>query len=67
MNKHDLIEQLSLVEHIEGGYFSETHRSQHIISSDREGNERNIFTSIYYLLTIDFLYALVFGSILLFD
>lgn len=53
MNKHDLIEQLSLVEHIEGGYFSETHRSQHIISSDRQGNERNIFTSIYYLLTDD--------------
>ena len=69
MNKQDLIKQLSLVEHIEGGYFSETHRSQQIISwdlsegmynlalsealRDREGKERNIFTSIYYLLTDD--------------
>ena len=53
MNKQDLIKQLSLVEHIEGGYFSETYRSEDIISSDREGGERNIFTSIYYLLTDD--------------
>ena len=53
MDKHYLIKQLSLVEHIEGGYFSETYRSQDTISSDREGNERNIFTSIYYLLTDD--------------
>ena len=53
MNKYDLIKQLSLVEHIEGGYFSETHRSEQIVSSDREGNERSIFTSIYYLLTDD--------------
>ena len=53
MNKHDLIRQLSLVEHIEGGYFSETHRSQETISTSREGKERAIFTSIYYLLTDD--------------
>lgn len=53
MNKYDLIEQLSLVEHIEGGYFAETHRSEYMLSSDRQGNERNILTSIYYLLTDD--------------
>lgn len=53
MNKHDLIQQLSLVEHIEGGYFTETHRSDELISSEREGNQRNLFTSIYYLLTDD--------------
>jgi hypothetical protein len=53
MNKEDLIEHLSLVEHIEGGYFYETHRSQHTINTDREGNERATLTSIYYLLTQD--------------
>lgn len=51
MNKYDLIKHLSLVEHIEGGYFSETYRSDYIMSTEREGNERNILTSIYYLLT----------------
>jgi uncharacterized protein len=53
MNKYDLIQHLSLVEHIEGGYFSETYRSNCIISTEREGNERNMLTSIYYLLTDD--------------
>jgi predicted cupin superfamily sugar epimerase len=37
MNKYDLIKHLSLVEHIEGGYFSETYRSDCIISTEREG------------------------------
>ena len=27
MNKQDWIEKLSLVEHVEGGYFSESYRS----------------------------------------
>lgn len=53
MNKYDLIKQLSLVEHVEGGYFTETYRSESMISSDRPGNKRSIFTSIYYLLTDD--------------
>ena len=53
MHKHDLIEQLSLVEHIEGGYFCETHRSKVILATDREGQNRALFTSIYYLLTDD--------------
>ena len=60
MNKYDLIEQLSLVEHIEGGYFSETYRSENTLTTAREGKERNILTSIYYLLTderpIDYLH-----------
>lgn len=34
MNKQDLIAQLSLVEHIEGGDFSETYRSGDIIAND---------------------------------
>ena len=53
MNKHDLIEQLSLVEHIEGGYFRETHRSSETISTNRESKDRALLTSIYYLLTDD--------------
>lgn len=53
MNKQELIKYLSLVEHIEGGYFDETYRSSYIVSSDREGQDRNILTSIYYLLTDD--------------
>ena len=51
MNKHDLIQQLSLVEHIEGGYFAETHRSEETLSTTREGKDRALLTSIYYLLT----------------
>jgi predicted cupin superfamily sugar epimerase len=53
MNKQDLIKHLSLIEHIEGGYFYETHRSQHTVNTEREGKERSTFTSIYYLLTDD--------------
>jgi uncharacterized protein len=53
MNKHDLIQQLSLVEHIEGGYFTETHRSKETLSTNREGQNRSLLTSIYYLLTDD--------------
>jgi uncharacterized protein len=53
INKHDLIKQLSLVEHIEGGYFTETHRSLEILSTKREGRDRALLTSIYYLLTDD--------------
>ena len=53
MNKHDLIQHLSLVEHIEGGYFRETYRSTIDIPTNRIENDRSIFTSIYYLLTDD--------------
>ena len=53
MNKEDLIKHLSLVEHIEGGYFSETYRSQTSIATSRTGSDRSILTSIYYLLTDD--------------
>ncbi len=53
MNKHDLIQKLSLVEHVEGGDFSETYRSSLTIGTSREGVQRNLFTSIYYLLTDD--------------
>jgi predicted cupin superfamily sugar epimerase len=53
MNKYDVIKKLSLVEHIEGGYFSETYRAQDTIPTNREGKERAVLTSIYYLLTDD--------------
>ena len=53
MTKKELIEQLSLVEHVEGGYFSQTHRSTEKMDTDREGTARSVMTSIYYLLTDD--------------
>ncbi len=53
MNKQDWIEKLSLVEHVEGGYFSESYRSSEEIPTPREGSTRSVMTSIYYLLTDD--------------
>lgn len=53
VTKQELIEQLSLVEHVEGGYFAETYRAAAEIETDREGAARSVMTSIYYLLTDD--------------
>lgn len=53
MNKEEIIQQLNLVEHIEGGYFAEIYRSHEQIATPRDGNLRNLCTSIYYLLTAD--------------
>jgi uncharacterized protein len=53
MNKHDLIKQLSLTEHTEGGYFVESYRSATILPTSRLGSDRSLLTSIYYLLTDD--------------
>lgn len=53
MNKQDLIKQLSLIEHVEGGYFSETYRAAEEIQTSRAGQTRSVMTSIYYLLTDD--------------
>ena len=53
MNKEEIIQQLGLVEHIEGGYFRETYRAAETQTTDREGKERAVLTSIYYLLTSD--------------
>ena len=53
MTKNDWIEALSLVEHVEGGYFSEIYRSAETMSTPREGGDRSVMTSIYYLLTDD--------------
>ena len=53
ISKYDLIEKLSLIEHVEGGYFSETYRAPEEIETNREGAHRSMMTSIYYLLTDD--------------
>jgi predicted cupin superfamily sugar epimerase len=53
MNKHDLIQQLSLTEHLEVGYFVESYRSAKTLSTNRVGSDRSLLTSIYYLLTDD--------------
>jgi len=53
MNKQSWIESLSLVEHIEGGYFSETYRATDTMGTPRAGGDRAVMTSIYYLLTDD--------------
>ncbi|WP_019501488.1 cupin domain-containing protein [Pseudanabaena sp. PCC 6802] len=53
MNKQSWIDKLSLVEHIEGGYFSETYRATEAVATSREGSGRSLMTSIYYLLTDD--------------
>ena len=48
------IEKLKLLPHPEGGYYKETYRSEEIINRDhlsqRFKGQRNISTSIYYLL-----------------
>lgn len=51
----ELVEQLDLQEHVEGGFYKETYRSEGIIKqgSTPEGFEgdRNYCTGIYFLLT----------------
>ena len=51
MNKKQIIQHLGLVEHIEGGYFTETYRSNINVDTQREGKKRSVLTSIYYMLT----------------
>ena len=53
MNKEDIIRHLGLVEHVEGGYFTETYRSDLTVDTDRTERKRSILTSIYYMLTSD--------------
>lgn len=44
-----LIKELNLTAHPEGGYYSETYRSEELIP----GKDRNLMTTIYFLLTSD--------------
>ena len=53
MNKEEIIQRLGLIEHVEGGYFAETYRSDIDIDTDRAEKKRSILTSIYYMLTSD--------------
>ena len=53
MNKQDIIKTLNLEPHIEGGYFRETYRDKDTMMTEREGGDRHLMTSIYYLLTDD--------------
>ena len=49
MNSLDIISQLNLKEHPEGGFYAETYRS-HFKSLNQENCSRNLSTIIYYLL-----------------
>jgi len=52
MDTNEIIQQLQLVPHPEGGYFKETYRSAETLTTP-EGKSRNISTAIYYLLEND--------------
>ncbi|THH30971.1 hypothetical protein EUX98_g3207 [Antrodiella citrinella] len=50
----ELIKQLSLIKHVEGGYFAETDRQKDEIASPfAEGELRSLATTIYYLLAYE--------------
>lgn len=51
--KTEIIQRLGLQPHVEGGYFRETYRSQEDMATERIGGDRQLLTSIYYLLTDD--------------
>ena len=52
MNAEEVIEYLKLIPHIEGGFFRETYRSSDMVPTpQRVGGERNMATSIIYMLT----------------
>lgn len=53
MNKHTIMKQFSMIKHIEGGYFTESHRSHMLIETDRQDKKRSVLSSIYYMLTDD--------------
>ena len=40
-------------EHTEGGYYIETFRSTDVLDTEREGGQRDLLTSMYYMLTDD--------------
>lgn len=53
MNKRQLIEQLCLEPHIEGGYFSRTYCSEQTTVRSTDSKQRYLLSSIFYLLTDD--------------
>jgi predicted cupin superfamily sugar epimerase len=52
MNKRaeSIIQDLKLSPHPEGGFFRETFRSEHLVTSPANGEIRNAVTDIYFLL-----------------
>ncbi len=53
MDVDELIEQLGLEAHVEGGYFRRTFQADHRDKIDTGAGPRFTLTSIYYLLTRD--------------
>lgn len=51
--KEEIVKLLNLQKHREGGYFSEIYRCTESLATTRVGKERNLLTSIYYMLTKD--------------
>ncbi len=51
-DKQQLIRQLALEPHVEGGYFRRSYAAPHSVTLDDRG-ERLLMSSIYYLLTED--------------
>lgn len=49
MTAQDIIQQLVLVPHPEGGYYKETYRSEEEMET-KDGKTRNVSTAIYFLL-----------------
>lgn len=49
MDTNEIIQQLQLLPHPEGGYFRETYRSTEMLTIS-PGKTRNVSTAIYYLL-----------------
>jgi hypothetical protein len=49
MSAQEIVDKLKLTPHPEGGFYTETYRSDYTIVNERKEN-RNISTAIYYLL-----------------
>lgn len=49
----ELIRQLELSAHPEGGYYKEVYRSSSLVESSQHGKMRSALTDIYYLLNAD--------------
>lgn len=50
MNAEYWIKQLKMEEHPEGGYYKQSFKSRETFVPENRKNERNLFTSIYFLL-----------------
>lgn len=53
MTAIQIIEQLDLLPHPEGGYYRETYRSNQLLNLENYHGQRHVSTGIYYLLVED--------------